>query len=546
MSLKPFSAYGTLLAGLALGGVTMVATTHSNAPRPLADAPQTSVVRQTPRVEAPAPTLRAENAADVRLDDLAELRRLDASFANLAEAVSPAVVHIRAEGAQAQGEGDRTQMRMGGEGSGFIYRADGVIITNDHVVAGFDTVKVEMKDGRQFVGKVTRAEDSDIAIVRIPAKDLPTLKLADSANVRPGEFAVAVGAPLGLDNTVTIGHVSAIGRQTAVPDTSLAVGGRNYPTLIQTDAAINPGNSGGPLLDVNGEVIGVNTVIYSMNGGSNGIGFAIPSAQVRLVADLLLRDGKLTRSYLGVLPEDVKEYRRKELGITGGALVADVPNDGPAAEAGIQKDDVILRIGQSPVNSGIDLRNAMLRYAPGTTVPVEILRGKDRKTVNVKLTKPKALVAQKSEGTTGMPRGLQMPKGLDGDTLDSLRQQMEDMMRGRNGDGRGGAVPNASDEESDVPPVREGGKAQLGVTVLDAKDGRKGAVVGSVEPGSVAARAGMREGDVVESFDGKPLASGADLVKAMTGVKWGETHRVRFVRKSGDNTTTVERTVRFR
>ncbi len=545
MSLRPFSAYGTLLAGLALGGVTMVATSRSASPSPSrATAPVASVVRETPRAPL-APIAAPQPAADVRVDDLAELRRLDASFANLAEAVSPAVVHIRAEGTQTQGSGDGTQLRMGGEGSGFVYRSDGVIITNDHVVAGFATVKVEMKDGRQFVGKVTRAEDSDIAIVRIPAKDLPVLRLAESARVRPGEFAVAVGAPLGLDNTVTIGHVSAIGRQTLVPDANLAARARNYPTLIQTDAAINPGNSGGPLLNVNGEVIGVNTVIYSMNGGSNGIGFAIPSAQVRLVADLLVRDGKLTRSYLGIIPENVKEYRLKELGLSGGALVADPPQEeSPAAAAGIQKDDVILRIGQTPILSQIDLRNAMLRYAPGTTVPIEILRGKDRKTVTAKLARPKDLVAKAdgSSDATGMPRRL---RGLDRESLDSLRQQMDDMMRGRGGAPEAPGGGPGADGETDVPPVREG-KAQLGVGLAEPKAGVKGAVLDAVESGSVAARAGMREGDVLEAFDGKPLATGADLVRAMSGVKWGETHRVRFVRKSGDGTTTVERTIRFR
>ena len=415
------STYATLLAGFAVAGVSLVTIDRSHVSPttsgPTASVAAAPVTRTTPRLidqSSPKPVV------DATVDSLTELKRLDQSFANLAEFVAPAVVHIRSKGVQRMAGTTGGGLQTGGEGSGFIYRSDGVIVTNDHVVGGFDEVEVELKDGRTFRGKVTRAEDSDVAVVRIEAKDLPTLKLADSASVRPGEFAIAIGAPLGLDNSVTIGHVSAIGRETLMPATTLGGRTRVYPDLVQTDAAINPGNSGGPLINVNGEVIGMNTMIFSLNGGgSSGIGFAIPTSQFQMIADLLLRDGKLTRAMIGVVPENVKEYRQKEMGITGGATVAQIA-EGPAQRAGIQRDDVILRIGQTPIHGQIDVRNAMLRYAPGSTVDVEILRGKDRKTIAVKLEKAKEQPAPKLAPIRPNGRNGQgdAPLGLDGDRFE--------------------------------------------------------------------------------------------------------------------------------
>ena len=540
---RAFSAYGTILAGLAIAGVSIAALDRSpsspaptNAPTP---SPLAAKFSAPPaRATEPETSVRAtpKAVAEGNVNDLTELRNLDKSFADLAEYVAPSVVHIRSTGVQRVQGATGPGLQTGGEGSGFIYRSDGVIVTNDHVVGGYNDVEVELKDGRTFRGKVTRAEDSDVAIVKIEAKDLPVLKVADSATVRPGEFAVAIGAPLGLENSVTIGHVSALGRTNSMPTDGGTI--RLYPDLIQTDAAINPGNSGGPLINVNGEVIGMNTMIFSLNGGgSSGIGFAIPASQFGLVADTLLRDGKLTRSRLGLIPENVKEYRQKELGISGGAQVTRI-EEGPAQRAGVQKDDVILRIGQTPVRGQIDVRNAMLRYAPGTTVDIEVLRGKDRKTLPVRLEKAEPV---KVEAPTIRQRA---PQGLDEQGFEELRRQMEERMRGGSGQG-GNPFGNGSGsrDEEDVPPVRQG-KAELGVSLKDAP-GVKGATVDSVAPGSVAERLGMRSGDVVEAFDGKAVASGADLVRAMAGVTWGETHRVRFHRGTADAKTTIERSVKF-
>ncbi|MBC8063263.1 MAG: trypsin-like peptidase domain-containing protein, partial [Chlorobia bacterium] len=275
----------------------------------------------------------------LRTESLEMVKALDESFANLAESVKPAVVHIRVQNSGARNMlGER--QAIGGEGSGFIFRPDGYIITNDHVVGGFEKVTVILFDGREFPGKVLRAEDSDIAIVKIDAKDLPSLPFADSNQVRAGEFAMAVGAPYGLESTVTVGHVSATQRSNQIPDPNSGRV-RVYSDLIQTDTAINVGNSGGPLLNIEGQVVGINSAIFSPTGTSSGIGFAIASNQARLLAETLIEKGKIVRGYLGILPANLKQFRAKALGVEKGAFVEDLPSDGPAAIAGIKKGDVV-------------------------------------------------------------------------------------------------------------------------------------------------------------------------------------------------------------
>ena len=205
-----------------------------------------------------------------------------------------------------------------------IYTQDGWIITNDHVVAGADSVKVVMSDGREIDGEIHRIGDQqlDIALVKVKAKNLPTLKFSESDSVRVGQFAIAVGAPFGLANSVTVGHVSAIGRPGLAGDR--VSGPRVYRDMIQTDAAINPGNSGGPLINIDGEVIGINTTIYSPTGTSSGIGFAIPANIVRVVADEMIATGKFDRGFIGIEPVNLKPYQLKERKIDGGALVSSV------------------------------------------------------------------------------------------------------------------------------------------------------------------------------------------------------------------------------
>jgi serine protease Do len=465
--------------------------------------------------------------SSISTESMAALRDMDASFASLAEFVGPSVVQIRAE--RASGGRDIFGNRMGaqgGIGTGVIFRSDGWIVTNDHVVADFEKVKVILRDGREFNGTVRRAEESDIAVVKIDAKDLTAASFADSSKVRPGQFSMAVGSPFDLENTVTIGHVSALSRSRTIPDARVANGGvRFYPDLIQTDAAINQGNSGGPLFDINGQVIGINSAIASLSGGSNGIGFAIPSNLARLLAETLIEKGKITRAAIGLIPTDLKEFRRKELNLDGGAVVEQVPNDSPAAKGGIKQGDVIVRVGQMPVKSQMDLRTSMYQYAPGSAVDVEVVRGTERKTLKVTLGKPEDTRQPTPTRNENGGGDEQAPRG-DVPT-DRIPQEFRDLFR-----------RNQIEPETDrVPPIRQG-QARLGVGVSDANaevrrqfgiDGnRTGAVVTSVEDGSVADRLGLEPGMIIEQLGDKQIRSANDLTDAMKSLKWGDRVQIKF------------------
>lgn len=514
-----------LAAGVVVGALAMATVVNTPAARMAGFQFQPAQVRQI---------------ADLSSEDLTTLRALDESFANLAAYIEPATVLIKSEGSGRQADVlGRRMPEMGGSGSGVIFRPDGWIITNDHVVGGFEKVTVVLNDGREYAGKVTRAEDSDIALVKVEAKDLPTVQFADSSKVRPGQFAIAVGSPFGLENSVTVGHVSALGRRTSVPDARLGVP-RVYADLIQTDASINMGNSGGPLLNIEGQVIGINTAIFSGTGGSVGIGFAIPSNQARLIAETLITKGKVTRSYMGVLPETIKEYRRKELGIEGGAVVADIPSDGPAAIAGLKKDDVVIRVGEAPVRNEQELRNAMLRYAPGQTVDVEYLRGKERRTAEVRLGTPPVRTAPQRPQNAPQRGDEEMPdifKRFDFPDLDFR-------------------MPNPGQRnDRDVAPLREG-QARLGIGVESVTPTLRkqfsipadvqGAVITQVDPGSVAESNGLKVGDVVLQLGDKKIASQADLREAMSGVKWGDAKNLKTARYGEGSTFVQERTIRFK
>lgn len=464
---------------------------------------------------------------NVSAENLAMMRNLDSSFAGLAEYIAPSVVTIQVSGGSGSDVFGRRMGSVQGEGSGVIIRSDGWILTNDHVAGGFDKVTVVLNDGRKFQGTVRRSEQSDLAVVKIDAKDLPTVQFADSNRVRPGQFAIAVGAPFGLESSVTIGHVSALSRQTSIGDNRM--GQRDYPDLIQTDASINMGNSGGPLLDIEGRVIGINTAIYSGTGGSVGIGFAIPANQARLTADALIEKGKVVRGYLGVAPENIKEFQKKELGVSEGAYIGafgDSSVASPARVAGIKEGDVITRIGGLAVTNQADLRNAMLRYSPGETVAVEFVRAKQRKTVNVKLIDPPKATARRvapnSNGGGSPEEPLESPDGFQFPDFGDLMP--------KSGDGQA---------ESKVPPVREG-KARLGVNIgpIDETQRKQfhipadvqGVVVAAVEPGSVAEKIGLKTGDVLQRIGSVDIRSMDDVTKAMADVKWGDTRTVKYAR----------------
>ena len=511
------SVYLTLAAGFGLGAFCMAGVL-------------TGRVSVVPSAQAaPGTSVMVPRLAGAGIEGLPELRNLDASFRTLARVVGPAVVDIKAGHGGGMGQITVSQ----GEGSGFLVSADGWIVTNDHVVSGAKTVTVTLKDGKTYEGKVTPSNDdtSDVAVVKIDAKNLPFLAFSDSATVEPGEFAMAVGAPFGLENTVTIGHVSALGRNTNISGQGQM---RGYSDLIQTDAAINMGNSGGPLVNVDGQVIGMNTAIYSPTGGSNGIGFAIPSNQVRLISNLLMTKGKLTRSMIGVAPETVKEYQRTGLLKDGGARVTRVTDDGAAKIAGLKEGDVIVRIGERPIRNEMDLRNAMLAYSPKTSVDVQFVRGDALKTTKLTL---KPYVAQTPEVAPDMPlrkrgfrggggnpfedfpniRGFQMPQGGDNET-------------------------NPFDEKTPVKPeVRKSGEpARLGVNIADVDESvrgqfdlpkeAKGVAIIEVEAGSIASTLGLKPGDLVTSVDGKAVTTGRELQDAMSNVKWGDRVTVKTVR----------------
>ena len=256
-----------------------------------------------------------------------------------------------------------------GLGSGFIFRPDGYIITNEHVVHGAEQIKVTFKDGRQFDAKLVGSDPlTDIAVVKVEATDLPTLSLGDSERTRVGEWVIAIGNPYGLSHTVTVGVLSAKGRPIYSGDS-----GREYENFLQTDAAINPGNSGGPLLNIDGEVIGINTAILPF---AQGVGFAIPINMAKARLDQLIETGKVIRSWLGVYiqdltPEIVQQFDLKD---TKGALVADVIPDGPASKAGIIRGDVILKVDGGDVNDTKILQSLIRERKPGEKVTLSVWR----------------------------------------------------------------------------------------------------------------------------------------------------------------------------
>ncbi|NMF82673.1 HhoA/HhoB/HtrA family serine endopeptidase [Nodosilinea sp. P-1105] len=279
---------------------------------------------------------------------------------------------------------ERTQR---GVGSGFITTADGQIITNAHVVAGADQVQVTLKDGRSFTGEVIGADSvTDIAVIKIDAQDLPTVAISDSNQIQPGEWAIAIGNPLGLDSTVTAGIISATGRtsrEVGVPDKRV--------DFIQTDAAINPGNSGGPLLNLNGEVIGVNTAIIQ---GAQGLGFAIPINTVERISTQLIQNGRVEHAYLGIqmvtlspeMKENINSNPNSPLTVEEeeGVLIARVVSNSPAAQGGLQAGDIILSVGDTPVKESSEVQQVVERSSVGQPLEITLRRNGREQTLTVR------------------------------------------------------------------------------------------------------------------------------------------------------------------
>ncbi|PMP67468.1 MAG: serine protease [Thermodesulfobacterium geofontis] len=334
---------------------------------------------------------------------------LSEAFSYVAEKAAPAVVYIETEKVVSMPRdifpfeffGDEIfkrffsppRYRQRGAGSGFIISQDGYVVTNNHVIQGAQKITVKLLDGRNFEAKIIGTDPfSDIALLKIDAKNLPTLTLGDSDSIKVGEWVIAIGNPFGLSHTVTVGVVSAKGRS--------GIGISDVEDFIQTDAAINPGNSGGPLLNLKGEVIGMNTAIFTRSGGYMGIGFAIPSNIVKTVAEQLKTKGKVERGYLGVYIQDLTPTLAKELGLktTEGALITDVRPGSPAEKYGLKEKDVVISYNGKPVKNASELKNYVILTKPGTEVEIGIIRNGKEMKIKVKIEAQKeGLIISRAE-----------------------------------------------------------------------------------------------------------------------------------------------------
>jgi serine protease Do len=270
-----------------------------------------------------------------------------------------------------------------GAGSGFIVSADGYILTNTHVVGNADEVTVRLTDRREFPAKVVGADErTDVAVIKISASSLPTVKLGDPAKIKPGQWVLAIGSPFGFENSATAGIISATAR--SLPSD-------NYVPFIQTDVAVNPGNSGGPLFNMAGEVIGINSQIFSRTGGYMGVSFAIPIDVARNVEDQLIKSGKVVRGRIGVTIQDVNAQLAESFGLDRprGALVSSVEKDGPAAKAGLQPGDVILGVNSKPIERYGELSGTIAAMKPGSEASLDVWRAGKKQAVNVQITELK-------------------------------------------------------------------------------------------------------------------------------------------------------------
>jgi len=373
-------------------------------------------------------------------------------------------------------------------GSGFIISADGYIMTNAHVVDHADKITVRLTDKREFSAKVIGADKrTDVALLKIDATGLPKITIGDSSKLKVGEWVVAIGSPFGFDNSVTAGIVSAKGR--SLPQD-------NFVPFIQTDVAINPGNSGGPLFNMNEEVVGINSQIYTRSGGSMGLSFAIPVDVAMQVADQLRATGKVTRGRIGVTIQELTRELAESFGLSkpNGALVSNVEKNAPADKAGIQVSDVILKFGGKPVDSSSDLPRMVAAVKPGTKVVVELWRKGKSKQVTVE-------VAEMPED--GMvARSAKQPSGNTGEMIARL----------------GIAVSELS------PDQREELQVNGGLLVEDVK-------------GSAARAAGLHQGDVLLSIGNVPIQSLAQLNELLNQVPNGR--NVALLVRRGDNATYI-------
>lgn len=356
------------------------------------------------------------------------------------------------------GGGPRQEPERRGTGSGFIISADGLILTNHHVVDGADEIKVRLTDNREFTGKVLGSDaKTDIAVVKIEAKDLPYLTMGNSDELKVGEWVAAIGSPFGLDNTVTSGIVSAKSRK--LPSDQ-------YVPFIQTDVAVNPGNSGGPLFNMKGEVVGINSQIFSTSGGFMGLSFAIPSNLAMQIKDQLVKNGKVTRGRIGVVIQSVTQDLAESFGMKApkGAIVSQVEKDGPAAKAGLQEGDIITAVNGKAIDDSVDMPVIIGSMAPGSIAKLSIIRNNKDMTLDVK-------------------------------------------------------VEEAPNESASSNASKTAAANKLGVTVRPLNDEEKakaeteGLLV--TESTGVARKAGIREGDIIVNVNGVKIKKTDDLARVL-------------------------------
>ncbi len=478
-----FVLAGIIIGVLMAAGFEWTRTTNAENVAAMMDSTQQST--------APAPVNPA---------DLSVAEQLSNVFANVAARVNPSVVTIFTETTLKASEqqspfGDdffrkffqipepQGNLKRMGLGSGVIVDANGTILTNNHVVKGADNIKVQLMDGREFVAKVKGTDpQTDLAVITIDVKNLTPIKLGDSGKMRVGDLVLAIGSPLNpqLEHTVTQGIISAKGRS--------GVGLSQYEDYIQTDAAINPGNSGGALVNVRGELVGINSAIATQTGGFQGIGFAIPVNLAKTIMNDILTTGKVIRSWLGVYIQNVTPEIAKALNLPEpqGVIISKIEEDSPAQKAGLKAEDVVLKFNGKKVDNSSELSMWVAGTKPGTEVNLTILRNGETKDVKVKLEE---LNPQKQEVASGEM------------TYDNI----------------GLKVANLTPENVQ--------KYQLSKKIT-------GVVVTAVDPNGMAAQVGIQPGDVVMKLNRVSVNSVQEFNKIMKEVKPGD--NLLFYLRRGD------------